>query len=345
MEPVKIVDFTKKTELISLDDGFSICSVLSKGTDNIKHVNNVSYVNVQLTNEWVKNFLKHGDKLYYMDYFGKQYENICKNISSVNGKINDTEYRTINIKKGLVLYNITKSAGHELCFIMAGIYLLRKLDLIDEYEIIVPNTIKNFGKFINSILLLFFKEDKIHFVDDKTIVNISESIIYTPPHFKVVDHNSVLLEKLKLKIDTSIYYKNVCLIKSEIDLKYRNTPHKSFAQSYLDFFVRNDFKVLSPNDYDVITLFNIINNCDNIILSWGCNAWINSIFVNKKTNVLILCHKGYSNEYNKTYNYTKNHMTLCTPVCNKLIMAFDLESKLSNDYEKTMQEYIGSLLC
>jgi hypothetical protein len=345
METINIVDFTNNTELLSLDDGFLICKfLLLKDINNIKLVTNVSYINIQINNEWVKHFIKHEDKIYFMDYFGRQYENVCKNIANINEIIIKREYKRLNIKKGLILYNITKSAGHELCSIMAGIYLLHKLDLINEYDIIISNTILNFGKFVKSILTLFFKEDRIHFIDDYTIVNISESIIYTPPHYKVVEHNDVLLEKLKLTIDKTIYYKNVCLIKSEIDLKYKNTPNNSFKQSYLDFFVRNDFKVFSPNDYDVITLFNIINNCDNIILSWGCNSWINSIFVNKKTNVLILCHKGYSNEYGKKITYDNNNLTLWTPICNKLIMSYDLESELTNESEQLLSDCFKSLI-
>jgi hypothetical protein len=196
---------------------------------------------------------------------------------------------------------------------------------------------------MKSILLLFFKEDKIHFIDDNTIVNISESIIYNPPHYKVHEHNEILLNKLNLNLNTNINYNNVCLIKSVIDLNYLNSPQRCFYQTYLNFFKKNDFHIFSPNDYDVITLFNIINNCNNIILSWGCNAWLNSIFVNKKTNVMILCHNRYSHEYNKNYNYNKNNRTLCTPICNKLIMVFDLESELKNEYEQNLQKHINIL--
>ena len=32
-------------------------------------------------------------------------------------------------------------------------------------------------------------------------------------------------------------------------------------------------------------------------MSWGCCSYLNSIFVNEKSNILVLCHKSYSNEY------------------------------------------------
>ena len=344
-EIAKIVDFTNKQNLSLLYNNKLICNNLLINGTEFKNIKNISYiVNETHSYSWKMHFIKHDNKIYFMDYFGNQYENICKKIADINDNINKKEYKNLNIKKGLILYNITKSAGHELCFIIAGIYLLDKLGLLNEYEIVISNAILNFGKFMKSILLLFFKENQIHFIDDNTIVNISESIIYNPPHYKVHEHNNVLLNKLNLNLNTNSYYKNVCLIKSTIDGNYLNTPQKCFYQRYLNLFKKNNFHILSPNDYDVITLFNIINNCDNIILSWGCNAWINSIFVNKKTNVMILCHKGYSNEYNKNYNYNKNNLTLCTPICNKLIMVYDLESDLNIDSEQKLQEHINILI-
>ena len=96
---------------------------------------------------------------------------------------------------------------------------------------------------------------------------------------------------------------------------------------------------------DIITLFNIINNCKNIILSWGCNSWINSIFVNKKTNVMILCHIHYKNEWsNHKFTYSKDVLTLCTPICNKLIMEFDLPSELNNDITIQIQNHLKDLI-
>ena len=76
----------------------------------------------------------------------------------------------------------------------------------------------------------------------------------------------------------------------------------------------------------------------------GCNAWINSIFVNKNTNVLILCHIDYVPEYNPSYTYSKDILTLCTPICNKLIMEFDLPSKLNNDITIKLQDSLNNLI-
>uniref|UniRef100_A0A6C0B900 Uncharacterized protein n=1 Tax=viral metagenome TaxID=1070528 RepID=A0A6C0B900_9ZZZZ len=144
----------------------------------------------------------------------------------------------------------------------------------------------------------------------------------------------MLLDKLKYYDTKKIISKNVCLIKSNLDNNALIcTQHRAFNESYLTFFKQNNFDIYSPVNLDVIELYNLIHNCENLIISWGCNSWLNSIFVNIKTNVLILCHIGYQHEY-KTDNYeiTYNNKipTLCTPSCKNLIMSVDLPTKLTD---------------
>jgi hypothetical protein len=324
-----ILDFTNKNNKLLFKNGKDLCELLK-----FIHVENISYMNIQTNKRMIKHFIKYKDDIYYMDYFGLQFD-ICSNnnnLENINTIIGNTNYKEINVKKGLILYNITSSAGHELCFLLCGIYHLNNLNLLDDYTIIVSKSVLLLGTFIKSVLLLFFKENQIIFLDEKTIVNIEESIIYTPPHYKIKEHNDMLIEKLNIYKDINIKYDNVCMIKSVIDGENVNSPNSLFKKCYLDLFKENNFEIISPNNCDVITLFNIINNCKNIVLSWGCNAWINSIFVDKNTNVLILCHIDYKREYfNPNFTYTKDKLTLCTPICNKLNMEFDLPSELNND--------------
>jgi len=333
-----ILDFTNKNNYVSLKNGCDLCELLE-----YKYVKNISFITIQ--KYFGKNFIKYENNIYHMDYFGSQFNNICNELESLNDFIKSIEYKEINIKKGIILYNLSRSAGHEMCFLLCGIYHLYKLNLLDEYTIIIPDSVLSLGTFIKSMLLLLLKEDKIIFVDDKTIVNIEESIVYTPPNYKIKEHNDMLIEKLNMYKNINIKYENVCMIKSVIDGEnMQSTPNKAFDSCYLNLFKNNNFEIISPNNTDIITLFNLINNCNNIILSWGCNAWINSIFVNKNTNVLILCHIDYVPEYNPSYTYSKDILTLCTPICNKLIMEFDLPSKLNNDITIKLQDSLNNLI-
>ena len=52
-----------------------------------------------------------------------------------------------------------------------------------------------------------------------------------------------------------------------------------------------------PETYDITSLFNIIYNAKNVIMSWGCCSYLNSAFVNENANVLVIAHIGYENEY------------------------------------------------
>ena len=331
-----IIDFTNKTSQKEMQMASSLCPLLE-----YKIVNNLSYMNIRLSsNDFICNFLKYDNNIYYIDYFTKDYKN---RTDAFNEIIQKTNYKNKHIKKALILFNITKSAGHELCFFLCGIYHLYKLNILDEYEVIIQNTLFNLGECIKSIILLFFSEDKIHIIDDETIVHVDESIIYTPPHYKIEEHNKMLLDKLSMyrKIGEK---KNVCMIKSIIDGNNLNTTYNIFGQSYLDFFKNKNFEIISPNNQNVVNLYNIINDCENIIISWGCNAWINSIFINENTNVLVLCNLGYSCQWNRDYPYSNKQPTLCTPKCKKLIMSFGLPNDLTPESYTQLTNEVDELL-
>jgi hypothetical protein len=331
-----IIDFTETTQTKEMKFASDLCPLFE-----YRFVKNISCINIQLSlNDWVSNFIKYDDNIYYMDYFYRNYKN---HVQQFNQVIKKTKYKKIHVKKALILYNITKSAGHELCSYLCGIYNLYELNILHEYELIIQNTLFNLGECIKSIILLFFTEDKIHIIDDETIAYVDESILYTPPDYKIEKHNKMLLDKLSIyrKIGER---KNVCIIKSILDGTNLNTIQKCFGQSYLDLLENAKFEIISPNNQNIVNLYNIINDCENIVISWGCNAWINSIFINKITNVLVLCHKGYSNEYNINYPYNNKQLTLCTPICKKLIMSFDLPSDLTDESTKQICNHINELL-
>ena len=69
------------------------------------------------------------------------------------------------------------------------------------------------------------------------------------------------------------------------------------VEKYNDFFIENGFVRIIPDTMNIIELYNIINNSKNIIMSWGCCSYLNSIFANECCNILILGHEKYKHEY------------------------------------------------
>lgn len=216
-----------------------------------------------------------------------------------------------------------------------------------EYDIVVTDYIFQLGNFLVSVLYLFFDKSKIIFVNNNTKVFIKETYVYKCPSSKIKPSINLLLDKLKITNFKPSYtiFKNICLIKT-ISNKKINSPNKSFSNDYNLFFKSLGFEIIFPEELDVIQLYNIINNCENIILSWGANSWCNSTFVNCKQNVITLCHIEYANEYNglKNINDLKNTYTDWTPICNKNIMVYDLQSELTNETKYLLQKKIDELL-
>jgi hypothetical protein len=74
---------------------------------------------------------------------------------------------------------------------------------------------------------------------------------------------------------------------------------------------------------------------------------LNSIFVNEKSNILILCHNGYSDEITQVINeYTCGILNSgWFPVaCNKKIILYDLDTEINNNTKKRLNDEIDRLL-
>ena len=78
-------------------------------------------------------------------------------------------------------------------------------------------------------------------------------------------------------------------------------------------------------------LYYLINNCKNLVLSWGANSWCNSVFVNKNQKLITLCHEGYKNEYEgfKQFEKVEEIYSQWTPLCKKNIILYDLKTELT----------------
>jgi hypothetical protein len=202
-----------------------------------------------------------------------------------------------------------------------------------EYDIIISKKIDTLGNMFLSILYLFFDKSKIHFVDNFTIVNINETYIFKTLSHKQNKCIDFLIKKLDdnlIKLNYSMDVKdNLCLIKTT-ENKIFNSVNKSFSKDYNIFFKQHMFDIIIPENLSITELYYLIKNCKNLILSWGANSYVNSIFVKPHHNLITLCHINYSNEYNgfkHIKNASKKH-TQWTPLCNKNMMIYDLPNEL-----------------
>jgi hypothetical protein len=309
--------------------------------DIVVHVNKLTYIhfyNTQGKQTYFNNHFFNVDNVtYYADYFvSPEILNIILNNCSddiINYKHlikNEYVYKTFD--KAIIFYIMTLSVGHEFASIMYIIYLY-KLNKLDDYDIIISDQILQLGTFLQSVLFLFFKPEQIHFVNNLTHVTINDSYIYYPPSRKNGKSIDFLLDHLTIykNVQYGRSNKNICMIKTDKTKMAVNSPNRAFSTEYDTFFLNKGFDIIVAEDLSAFDLYVVLNNCENIILSWGCNSWINSAFVNKLSNVMILCHELYSNEYsnnNKHHLFCNNVGTDWTPVCNKLCMVYDLPREL-----------------
>ena len=174
----------------------------------------------------------------------------------------------IIVDKAFFITYTHNNAGHIFSEIVYQIYLY-KTNKLDEYTLFITKELYDFSPFISSVIYLFFP---------KNLVNID-----------------FLVNKLKIETSLIKTHNNICLIKT-IETQSQN-PQKAFNNEYNELIKSKNYNIIIPEKYTITELFNIIYNSDNIIMSWGCCSYLNSIFVNEKSNILVLCHKSYSNEY------------------------------------------------
>ena len=317
--------------------------------NNFQLINNLEYIYFKY-HQCIKlyfntHFISFNDNTYFIDHFkNNNIEDIILNSNSediINFKniIINTTYKQLTFNKAIIIWFHTKSMGHEMAMIIYLIYLYFINNWVD-YDIIISDDILNYGIFINSILPLFIDKSKIHYVDNLTKVIINETIIYYPPHYFEDNALNFLITKLETLKNNKSLENNICLIKTINNKLIYNTPLKSFNEDYNIYFNKKyNFIIIEPTNYEIIDLYNIVNNSKNIIMSWGCNSWINKIFVNKNSNFICLCHIGYKNEYiNYEGKENNNIKTLITPICKNLIMIYDLNINLDIETQKIIDE-------
>jgi hypothetical protein len=273
-------------------------------------------------------FLRIDDTTYYCDVFTNNHITQLVRNTNLQLAVANKQMKELYFPKAILFFVSTPSAGHELASILQTVYLYYKHELFD-YDVVISDKLLSLGVFVESVLNLFFPANKIHMVDNCTIVHIQHTWVHFPPPHLTDESVDFLLETLlhSTPPSTIVFPKNVCMIKMNSSINM-NSAHRAFDASYKRYFELNQFQVIAAETLGVIELYHIIQNCQSIVLSWGCNSFINRIFVRSTQDVIILGHVGYKGEYNQFIlsNQTKTHWT---PICKVLTMIPNLSSKLN----------------
>tara|TARA_Y100000389_G_scaffold203607_1_gene252654 strand:- start:1200 stop:2297 length:1098 start_codon:yes stop_codon:yes gene_type:complete len=203
------------------------------------------------------------------------------------------------VDNGIFIKNLYTNAGHSFSNIIQQIHksfmtFTNNIENISKFKIIITEDLYKYNAFIISCIMLFVSNENLVILKSSQILSCKNLIMY--PDNSVKDDSSVeyLLDRLKITNLNKIQHENIFLIKS---VNTQNTTPGAFNIEYNDFFIENGFVQIIPDTMNIIELYNIINNSKNIIMSWGCCSYLNSIFANECCNILILGHEKYKHEY------------------------------------------------
>ena len=258
--------------------------------------------------------------------------------------LQNIDFDKIFVDKAFFITYSNNNTGHLISEIMYQIYLY-KTNKLDEYTLFITKELYDFNTFVPSVIYFFFPKNLVNIINEKTFVEFNHSFVFQGCSHK--DPNSIDLLVNKLKIETNLIkiHNNVCLIKTT-ETQNQN-PQKSFNTEYNELIKSKNYNIIIPEKYTITELFNIIYNSDNVIMSWGCCSYLNSIFVNENSNILVLCHKSYSNEYNKVKETDSRGIfnTSFFPInCKNKYILYDLPSELDDSTKILLNNEIDKMV-
>jgi hypothetical protein len=312
--------------------------------------NNKFFAHINGTIVVPHHFLHLDDKLYIEDshkewggHWKHVFDGIKNNIPATD--IISYKTKTIHLENVLIITpGKHANGGHAYGNIMNIIYnFLMSDESKEDYSIVVTEDIK-FSKVLYSIIFLFFEKDKIYFLDDETKISFKKCFYMLDSPFRDLRHDKLLIDILKDKIkddDLSEYKKNICVCKTKNSQSW--TQSRFFDDAYKDYFESKGFTIITPEIIDVIELFRIFYSAKNVILTWGCCAYFNSVFLNETVNYMCISNPGYANECPD--EVVKNKDNHWTPIkSNKEVFAFNIPFLLDDKTIKLLNEKINELM-
>jgi hypothetical protein len=161
---------------------------------------------------------------------------------------------------------------------------LKKEVTLHDYKIAVY---KNIQKGILEILYYFFNESDVILLDSNTVYQFSEiKLIPNSLHSFLENHeislaiSDTIMGKIKLN-DEINYPKKIAIIKT-FDSSVTSTMGAIDKSIAIDYCRTNGFEMIEPSEVGEVALANYINNCEEIIFSWGTTFMKNFIYLSEK---------------------------------------------------------------
>lgn len=314
---------------------------------NYIEINNVEYGYIEYSDQHYQNYyLKYNDIYYSIDNSAVSNKMTEKDYNNLLDKYkNNNLIKSIKYDYAFILpCSYIRNAGHAVANILTGIYIYNKFNL--DCDIIISDKLFKMGNFISSLINYLIPKDKIIIIDANTRVKINRCLVWQgvdtiqKNQESVIFLNNWILNYIKDNNISFSNYDKISIFKIDESLNMtEGSKNNSFSNDYKLLFENNDFKCLFPENYDIIELFYYLNNAKEIALSWGCNSYLNKIFINDKSIVYLLCHEGYKSQYDlvlKTDLVNPERAVRCNgkwiyewlPKCNNEYTFLDLKSEL-----------------
>jgi hypothetical protein len=173
---------------------------------------------------------------------------------------------------------------------------------VDEYKIVVYN---NLQKGILDVLYHFFDKERIIELNANTVYKFLEIKLIPNSLHSFLENKSLtneistlIMDKIKIN-NYKNYPKKIAIIKT-VNSSVTSTMgviDNNIAKEYCE---NNGFLMVEPSELGEVLLANYINNCEEIIFSWGTTFIKNFIYLSErafKSKILV-----FGNEFNYEYN-------------------------------------------
>jgi hypothetical protein len=239
-------------------------------------------------------------------------------------------FEKVEIENGIFVKNNYTNAGHSFGNIVQMLHkCFRDIENISEFKIIVTEDLYKYNTFLISCILLFVGQDNLVILKPSQRLTCKNLVMFEDFSARVDSSIDWLLNRLKITNLNKTQHENIFLIKSS---NTQNTTIGAFNSEYNDFFREYGFVQIIPETMDISELYNVIYNSKNVIMSWGCCSYLNSIFVNECSNILVIGHLKYISEYETKKTDSDFYQSAWFPKkSNKKLFIGNLPSELSNN--------------
>ena len=237
--------------------------------------------------------------------------------------VNNTENSLIIHENVIPFITSFHSSVHAFCGIAS--ILLEYVNNIHNYKDLKIIIYKNLQKGVLDLILYFCD---IGFIDNSNIIYIEPNIIYKFDNITIIpnklhsyfeditirDNIINLFEKYILSKNIILQnkyrtnsYKNIAILKHSKNCVTSSFGIVNFDAAY-NFTKKNNFELIELLDFNEIQIIQIINNCENIIFSWGTAFMKNFIYISDSCITVTVFIIG--NEFINEYNHCINHNIL-----------------------------------